>query len=42
LVVADSTANRATESEGPAAFETGHKDQDFYIEKDLRAVERAA
>jgi hypothetical protein len=32
-------ANRATEMKGPAAFETGHKNQDFYIEKDLRAVE---
>jgi hypothetical protein len=39
LVVANLMANRATEEEGPAVFGTGY--QDFYIEKDLRAVERA-
>jgi hypothetical protein len=32
-------ASRATKEDGPAVFETGY--QDFYIEKDLRAVERA-
>jgi hypothetical protein len=28
--------------EGPAAFETGHKDQDFYIEKRFARLGRAA